>query len=74
MFADEELVMELLINAGQANSDTCTGSFDECNIMPGFSQGNYFIKKRAPCLIFSPVRYLEEITTLLRISHEYKDA
>lgn len=106
MFADEELVMELLVNAGQArsdameaircagqkdwqgatqlmassesaclqahkiqtalisqdegcgkikvfNSDSCTGSFDECNIMPGFSQGNYFIKKRTPCLIFS---------------------
>ena len=106
MFADEELVMELLVNAGQARSDameaircagqkdwqgatklmassesaclqahkiqtalisqdegcgnwferlirSCTGSFDECNIMPGFSQGNYFIKKRTPCLIFS---------------------
>lgn len=107
MFADEELVMELLVNAGQARSDAmeaircagqkdwqgatqlmassesaclqahkiqtalisqdegcgkikvnlilihAQGSFDECNIMPGFSQGNYFIKKRTPCLIFS---------------------
>ena len=124
MFADEELVMELLINAGQARSDAmeairCAGQKDwqgatklmassesaclqahkiqtalisqdegcgkiEVNLIlihaqdhlmnAIFSQGNYFIKKRAPCLIFSPVRYLEEITTLLRISHEYKDA
>lgn len=102
MFADEELVMELLINAGQARSDAmeairCAGQKDwqgATKLMASsesaclqahkiqtalISQDEgcgkiYFIKKRAPCLIFSPVRYLEEITTLLRISYEYKDA
>lgn len=109
MFADEELVMELLVNAGQARSDAmeairCAGqkdwqgatqlmassesaclqahkiqtaliSQDEgCGkikvnlilihaqdhlmnaILCRFSRGNYFIKKRTPCLIFPPVR------------------
>ncbi len=107
MFADEELVMELLVNAGQARSDAmeairCAGQKDwqgatqlmassesaclqahkiqtalisqdegcgkiKVNLIlihaqdhlmnailcRGFSRGNYFIKKRTPCLIFS---------------------
>lgn len=34
MFADEELVMELLVNAGQARSDAM-----EANVVPGKKTG-----------------------------------